>query len=268
MRSNQKTTKITIQDRIIEMYIQILKDYLVMLSESKYINEYPNTTSIMYIGMNAIHRVFEYILIQTKNIEKVSYYSKKACYYYLEYMEQIYSSNLSQNLNQKDALLFVYKKTIFDLFNGESEDSYGTITNIMTLNHENLNIDEPVLRKMMSNILKTMNGLMYWDNNIYSFSERQEICNIYLDKIIRIVDNRMLSFLEAVQKQSLSYLDYSNLLKNTLEFYDKKRKFLPLDDNQLCDWKLDRFYIHSDEFNEKIKSGNMKELVEYALAQS
>lgn len=269
MRSNLKTPKITIQDKIIEKFLQILKEYLDMLGESKYIHDLPNPISNMYIGMNAIYRVFEYIFIHTKNIEKVEYYSKKTCYYYLEYMEQIYSSNLSQNLNQMDAVFFVYRKTIFNLYNGENEDSYGTITNIMTLNNETEKIESSILKPMLKNVSKTMNVLFYWENNQYSFLERKEICYQYLEKVMKLVEKQpiILLFLETVQKRIIiGFSEYINLLKQVIDFYEKKKKYAVLDDNQLQEWQLDRFYIHQDEFDEKIKLGNMKELVEWTMS--
>lgn len=268
MRSNLKTKTITIQDKIIEKYLQILKEYFDMLGESKYIHELPNPVSNMYIGLNAIYRVFEYIFIHTKNLEKVEYYSKKTCYYYLEYMEQIYSSNLTQNLNQMDAILFVYKKTIFDLYNGESEDSYGTMTNIITLNNDTENIENIILKPMLKNISKTMNVLFYWGNKQLSFLDRKEISRQYLEEFIKLVENKpmVLVFLEAVQKHNImAFPIYVNLLKELLEFYNKKRKTETLDDNQLRDWEFDRFYIHRDEFHEKICSGNMKNLIEWTM---
>jgi hypothetical protein len=268
MRSNQKTKKNTIPDRIIEKYVEIFKEYMDMLINCKYIHDLPNPITNVYIGLNAIHRVFDYILIRTKNLEKVIYYSRKACYYYLEYMEQIYLTNLSQNLNQTDALLFVYKKTIFDLFNGENEDAYGTITNIMTLNDEVINISDSVIKPLLTNISKCMNALFYWENNVYSLIERKDICIHYLYKYLYLIQDKqiVLYLLEAVQSHKLIvFSDYMNLLNQILEFYDKKKKHVILDDAQIIDWRVDRFYIRKDEFHKKINMGNMKELVAFAL---
>jgi len=263
MRSKTKTSKFTIQDRIIEKYLLIVKEFMDMLSESKCIHDLPNPTSNMFIGLNSIYRVFEYILIQTKNLEKVSYYSKKTCYYYLEYTEQIYLSNLSQNLNQMDAVLFVYKKTIFNLYNGDGEDSYGTIANIMTLSEDMVNIGDSILKPMLKNISKCMNVLLYWSNTSYSLTDRKEICLQYLEKFIYLTqdNNQVLIFLEAVQTYDMAYTQYIYLLKSILEFYEKKRKPAAL----FTDWQFDRFFVNRDIFYEKIQAGNMKELVEYVM---
>ena len=47
-------------------------------------------------------------------------------------MEQVYKTNLQNNLNQTDAVLFIYKKTIFEIQNGNESKIFDTLTNIMT----------------------------------------------------------------------------------------------------------------------------------------
>jgi hypothetical protein len=246
----------------------------------------------MYIGMNAIHRVFEYILMKTKNIEKVCYYSKKTFYYYLEYMEQVYSSNLHQNLNQMDAILFVYKKTIFDLYNGESQDVFGTMTNIITSSGEIIIIDDDVLQNILKRLSKIMNVYFYWENTHITFHDKKELCNQWLDVFIKkcFINNQIIVFMEIIQKRtSLKHSEYVILLKEILELNEKKRKAIcDTDLNQrrikmghnledakrdvpfqmfdgLNDWCLNKFYIQKYEFEEFINDNNMKGLVKWVF---
>jgi hypothetical protein len=268
MRYSSKNKKITIQDKIVEKFTQIIKEYIDMLAESKNIHDSLNPVSNMYIGMNAIFRVFEYIFLKTKNLEKVSYYSKRTYYYYLEYIEQIYSSNLYQNLNKMDAVLFVYKKTIFDLFNGENEDSYGTITNIMTMNDEIINIDDVDIKKTLKNISNCINVLFYWENSHFSFQERKEISNKFLELYLKHTydKSKIIPFLEIIQKRStLNFQEYMNLLKEIIEYYEKKKKYILFDEDMIREWQLDRFYTHREEFEKKIEGANYKDLVEWIM---
>ena len=54
----------------------------------------------------------------TKNINLVLFHCKKAFYYYIEFIGQITDDSHSYlQLTSKDAILFVYKKTIFDIDN-------------------------------------------------------------------------------------------------------------------------------------------------------
>jgi hypothetical protein len=92
----------------------------------------------------------------------------------------------------------------------------------------------------------------------------------YLEKIIYLTQDHpaVLIFLEAVQKYDINKQQYITLLKCILEYYENKRKLIAqyITENQLMDWQLDRFFIYRDTFYEKIRAGNMKDLVEYAMS--
>ena len=54
----------------------------------------------------------------TKNLDLTVYHCKKAYLFYVEFIGQIGDDNNSYlQLNSKDATLFVYKKTIFEINN-------------------------------------------------------------------------------------------------------------------------------------------------------
>jgi hypothetical protein len=262
MRLNNKSPII---DKITDTYVSILKEFVELINYSKHCDNPNNSIITMYIGMNTIHRVFEFILIKTKNIQKVCYYSKKTYYYYLEYMEQIYSSNLHQNLNQMDAMLFVYKKTIFDLYDGENEDAFGTMTNIIASNGEIINIDDDKLQEIMKKISKIMNILFYWENTEFTFYERKELCN-YLDLFMIKCFSlpHIVSFLEILQKKiTIKYPEYILLLKELIELNEKKRKSYC--DIDIKDWILNKFYIQKNVFEDKINDNNIKGLVKWCF---
>jgi hypothetical protein len=136
----------TPKTQILETYSKLMNEYFGILSESAVMKELEFPISSLHIGVTAIHRVFEIILLKTKSIEKTYYYSQRAYYYYLEYIEQIYQANLSQSINHMDIILFVYKKTIFDMYDGEPDNNSNTLSNIMTLNDETINFDEKECR--------------------------------------------------------------------------------------------------------------------------
>jgi hypothetical protein len=180
-------------------------------------------------------------------------------------MEQIYSSNLHQNLNQMDAILFVYKKTIFDLYDGENEDTFGTMTNIIASNGEIMNIDDNNIQEIMKNISKFMNILFYWENIEITFYERKELCN-YLDFFITkcFSINKIQPFLEILQKRILlKNSEYLLLLKEIFDINEKKRKNSC--DIDINEWVLNKFYIQKNEFEELINENNIKGLVKWVF---
>lgn len=123
---------------IIDTYITILNEFFNKFLESE-VSNYENShfsfgeqgvlmnynklnNSNLFIGVSIIHRIFEFIFKKTKNLNTVYYYLNETISYYLEYISQVNKSNLYHNLNQSDAVVFVYKKIIFELFN-DNEDS-------------------------------------------------------------------------------------------------------------------------------------------------
>jgi len=74
---------------------------------------------IIMRGFETISHVFSILLNYTKNLEMTYYHSQKAYYYYVEFIGQItnYQESFLQ-LNSRDACMYVYKKTIFELNNG------------------------------------------------------------------------------------------------------------------------------------------------------
>ena len=59
--------------------------------------------------------IFSIMMYQTKNMDIAFYKCQKASHLYIEYIEQISDEqNIYLNLTSRDALLYVYKQTIFD----------------------------------------------------------------------------------------------------------------------------------------------------------
>lgn len=78
---------------------------------------------ILRRGLETIAHCYKFLLLYTRNYELALFHCKKAYIYYVEFIGQIgYNNNSFLQLNSKDAILFVYKKTIFDIDNGERKN--------------------------------------------------------------------------------------------------------------------------------------------------
>jgi len=249
--------------QILDTYSKLINEYFGLLNESEIMKEMNFPISSVYIGANAIHRVFEIILMKTKSIEKTYYYCQRAYYYYLEYIEQIYRANLSQNLNHMDIILFVYKKTIYDTYDGDDNDNSHTLSNIMTLNNETLAFDEKELRKILLRIAKTINVIFHWENTTIEFHERKAISNNYLNRYLHKIDaiDSSLQYLEVIQeKMDTEYDVYDELLKEIIKKMETNRSKTGID---LNDFILTKFYLEEPQCREKFENGNMKEFVRW-----
>jgi hypothetical protein len=261
--------------QVVEKYVSILNEFFHLIQQSDIMQKLNYPVHSLYIGINALHRVFEFVLLRTKNIEKAYYYSQKTYYYYLEYIEQIHKSNLSQSLNHLDAILFVYKKTIFSLFDGTSEEeSSDTMSNIMTLNETRLQFDEKDYQNIFVKISKFTNLVFDWKNENLDFENRMNLCNMYLFRFLKQISqmDATIDYLEILQtKIKMNYLTYEELLKEILEKRDKSSRsrsgsfYSELDKNE---YFLMKFYIEETVFREKFDDGNMKEFVRWMYQQS
>lgn len=76
-------------------------------------------------GIDVILNVFAMILLYTKNIELTVEYTNNSIYYFIEYVNQISNKNTDfvfVNLTLKDAVLYVYRKSIFELDSDQRKD--------------------------------------------------------------------------------------------------------------------------------------------------
>jgi hypothetical protein len=95
-------------------YLFIINDYLNNIK----LNKKENSKFIILRGLETITHVFNMILYFTKNLEITHFYSEKSFYLYIEFINQITDdSNKFLQLCSRDASIYVYKKTIFDINN-------------------------------------------------------------------------------------------------------------------------------------------------------
>lgn len=101
---------------IFVMYMGIVQEFLVQCMDSIFITDVSYYRYIILKGIETIAHVFRNLLLYTNNLNITYHHSQKAFYYYVEFIGQIGEESHSfLQLNSKDATLFVYKKTIFDI---------------------------------------------------------------------------------------------------------------------------------------------------------
>jgi len=89
---------------------------------------------IILRGLETTTHVFKYVLVYTQNLEAAFHHAQKAIYYYLEFITQVAEQkNAFLQLSSRDAITYVYKKTIYLINNLESKKSKNDIINTMNL---------------------------------------------------------------------------------------------------------------------------------------
>jgi len=186
---------------VFSAYIGIINEYIIHHLDTLSTNDFKKSSSELsrkYVisGILCLTHVFKVLLLYTKNIQLTIYHSQRAFYFYVEFMEQMAEdTHTFLNLTPKDASLFVYKKTIYEI-NNDYRSSY----DIETTTVEN-SIDKLVsfycfqLLAVVENntdpivILKTINTdlfkLVQNINKCYHKMENEE--NFY-EKLIKLND--------------------------------------------------------------------------------
>jgi hypothetical protein len=224
---------------IIDAYLTIINDYFNKFVESEICNYETNIQDLLphenvdeninsnlLSGVIIIHRVFECTFIKTKNIDSTYYYSNDAFTYYLEYVGQMQRANFFKAGGDTDTLLFVYKRTLFELF--DNNDKTGSanssvelggksiLTNILKSTTENASFnhisnedftDFFTLLKKTTNLLLLRNE-SFKNNDKPAYIVRIEFCQKFLEPFLKNIDKMefIIEKIEILQE----HLDYSN----------------------------------------------------------
>jgi hypothetical protein len=132
-------TKLTCNlSEILQKYVSLILEYTDFISEKVNIKNKKYYDYLYNRGLDTISHVFLLILFYTKNLDITYYHSQKAFYFYVEFIEQILDVQHSfLNLTSRDATMFVYKKTIYEinteyrklLDNNDSNNDFNHIAN-------------------------------------------------------------------------------------------------------------------------------------------
>ena len=118
---------------VIDKYIQVLVEYCNAVSKQKFVITSPNMFNFIILrGLETTTHVFKYVLLYTQNLEAAYHHAQKSVYYYLEFIAQVAEQrNAFLQLSSRDAITYVYKKTIYLINNLESKKSKSDIINII-----------------------------------------------------------------------------------------------------------------------------------------
>lgn len=114
---NYKKTMNYTKKNIIENFLNLLKLFVKnIVIEKNEKNEIIGKNRIFFLrGIKALLIIFMTIMKKTNNLELAYYHCEKAIYYYSEFFSQISNKNSFVFLTCNDALLFIYKRTIYRL---------------------------------------------------------------------------------------------------------------------------------------------------------
>jgi hypothetical protein len=198
---------------LIRKYNGIVTEYFTIMIQSKIIGEMEDKHNIFFVGLNTIIHTFKLIYYLTFNTNTTYHLCQKACYYYLEYIEQTIENdktiNLVSELNQEtkrctihnhnDVVIFVYNKTINgirstgrNIMTEQQCEVSGRRHNVALRSNEVVEPEYVTLVKhseylhFFKNLSSVTHTLMNWNNLELSPGQRLIICQKYLTKYLTL----------------------------------------------------------------------------------
>jgi hypothetical protein len=151
-----------IQD-ILDKLVRIIVDYIIFVSEKLHIKNTSYYHFIFQRGLHSLLHVFNIILYHTNNVDLTIYHCQKAYYFYIEFIEQIADDSVTfLKLTSKDAVMFVYKRTIFEL-NNDFRKKKKNINNEENKLYLQINTYICFYKKIFNYLITTSN--IEYDNN-------------------------------------------------------------------------------------------------------
>ena len=196
-------------DLIVEIFVKLIHDYFVLMEQSDIIKTIANKQNILHSGVNLIINIFKMNIVYTKNIKTTFDYCSKACYCYLEYIEQIYKTEILNKINISDVMMFVYKETI--LLENESH-----------VNDESDIIISDEVHVVLQRLAHNTNILIYWKSQNVNIDEKIEITNHFLLKYLMYEKIDLFAeYLEIILEKSdfskSEYLEFLNLFYKRMQ---------------------------------------------------
>ena len=254
--SNYKPSIENSISEILKNFIGILIEYMRFITEKIIMKNKKYYYFIFERGIETLIHVFSVIFYYTKNLELTFYHTQKACYFYVEFIEQISDDNVTfLQLSSRDAILFVYKKTIFDI-NNEYKKSI----------QEPISEDKIILStiNLYTNIYKTIvlfiikhNDFKY-ENKTNYINMCSELINETLNKnkinpnLIRL--NCIYIFTTLLDDKNIEIHDFFKLLDEFIKKTISKKKF---------DEKIIKNKIYDIEIQNFIDNNKLNKIVEW-----
>jgi hypothetical protein len=165
-------------------------------------------------------------LYSKKNVGSAYVNCQKAYYCYLEYIEQMNRTNLLHNLNNLDAVIFVYKKTIDDLY--EVSSLRGTNTSSLQISNSIVNDKE---NKEISYVIKNLSiitkmVLFFTEEVFLEREENNKVNNLTITQLYEISKNHLKCFLQLVNSNdTLTPFEYDySIIVKYVHFIQEKIK--------------------------------------------
>lgn len=235
----------TLQE-IITKFSDIVIEYMKFISEKIKIKNRKHFIFIFERGIETLTHVFTMIFYYTKNLELTVYHTQKAFYFYIEFIEQISDDNITfLQLSSRDAVIFVYKKTIYDL-NNEHKKMMPPLTfdetQIMNVTNSYMNIYTKIAHFIINHKDFYFDNKQEYINNISSKIHKVSLL-INKNKLKRPYCECINLFIKILMNPQQTLDDFFIMLEDFIKNMQNKKKVL--EESYIIN-KLNDYYLNEN----------------------
>lgn len=162
---------------LILKYAMVIYEYFNIMQMSEIVTTLDNQHDVIQIGMQSITHIYKLSFFLSKQISTAVCHSQKGMYCYLEYIEQMNKTNMLHNLDNTDAVVFIYNKTLTEIYG--QNPSTNMMTNILSIS-ENDNYKGTDYIKTLETITQVAKTLLWFNNEILTTHCRVELVDSHL----------------------------------------------------------------------------------------
>ena len=187
-------------DIIFKSYINIIDEFLLLANESIYINKQQYYKYIIIHGIKTITHIFNLLFLYTKNIELTLYHMTRSFVYYVEFIGQIGDDNHAfLQLSSKDASLFIYKKTIYEIDVNHRK------------NHK-MGGNDSILFNNITKLINLYNNILFNGIHKTTFDNGRTVISLHKYTTKKFLKNKLANFLLHIEY----YLKIVSFMKNKI----------------------------------------------------
>lgn len=218
----------SVKNDLIDKYIVLVYEYLHIMNSSEIIQHMETQSRVLEIGLSAISHIYKLAFFLSKNVATAVCHCQKGMYCYLEYIEQMNKSNMLHNLDNVDAVAFIYEKTIMELYGSSS----GPISNMLSMSEPHCAQGNDLVRctKSIEQMVRLTRALLWFDHPHFTHTERlgwiETKLPILSTLFVEYSLDDLLLFVEAVQEKlaPLTKTEYEDCMEALVKYIKRAIK--------------------------------------------
>ena len=246
VKNYEKKLYLKCASNYITKFVDLINEFVIHGSENIKIQDKNLYLFVFHRGLDSLRHIFIFLLMYTKNLDLTYHHSNKAYLYYIEFISQIGEDNNSfLQLNSRDATMFIYKKTIFDINNNSKKMFHLTksekktmivIKNITTLYINLIKLSFEHIDDL--DIINKKSKIIFIEKETTKIINKILLENVLLDNNIC---SNLIDFIYIIEMKEIKYKKKMNIIYLFLKKNIQKKKVdIKIINAKCCDIDFDK----------------------------